>query len=104
MKRKILSSCHPVTFLLLANFIYATILTIETTKERVTMNCPNCGKWNPEDKEICWRCQTPLPKPEPKKPKRQNIAGFPIWMWVALILFFLATTLGQCFMSGGLGR
>ncbi|MCX6045019.1 MAG: hypothetical protein NT075_07885 [Chloroflexi bacterium] len=68
------------------------------------MNCPNCGKWNPEDKEVCWRCQSPLPKPEPKKAKRQNFAGFPIWMWVALILFFLATTLGQCFLGGTLGR
>jgi hypothetical protein len=63
-------------------------------------NCPNCGTWNPDDKEICWRCQTELPKPVPKKPKRQTFAGFPMWMWVALIIFFLATSLGQCFITG----
>ena len=45
-------------------------------------NCPNCGTWNPEDKTLCWRCQTELPRPEPPKKKRQNLLGFPIWMWV----------------------
>jgi predicted amidophosphoribosyltransferase len=62
------------------------------------MNCPNCGKWNPEDKTLCWRCQTELPKPQPKPASRSKIAGFPIWMWIALILFFLMTTFGQCMM------
>ncbi len=40
-------------------------------------NCTNCGTWNPEDKTICWRCQTELPRPEPPKKKRQNFLGFP---------------------------
>jgi predicted nucleic acid-binding Zn ribbon protein len=60
------------------------------------MDCPNCGKWNPEDKNVCWRCQTPLPKPQPKKPRRTTFAGLPIWMWVALILFLLISTFGSC--------
>ena len=30
-------------------------------------DCPNCGTWNPDDKLVCWRCQTELPKPQPKK-------------------------------------
>lgn len=67
------------------------------------MNCPNCGKWNPEDKTVCWRCQTELPRPQPKKQTRSNFAGFPIWMWIALILFFLMTTFGQCMMIGNPG-
>ena len=63
-------------------------------------NCTNCGTWNAEDKDICWRCQTELPKPEPKKKKRQTFGGFPMWMWVILILFFVATTFGQCMFMG----
>jgi hypothetical protein len=63
-------------------------------------NCPNCGTWNPDDKEVCWRCQSELPKPVAKKPKRTTYLGFPLWMWVALILFFVATSLGQCFITG----
>ncbi len=62
------------------------------------MDCPNCGTWNPDDKDVCWRCQTPLPRPVEKKRKRQTFFGFPIWMWIALILFFLATSFGQCFL------
>ena len=64
------------------------------------MNFPNCNTWNPEDKEVCWRCQTELPKPQPKKPKRQNFAGLPIWVWIAFVLFFAVTSLGQCMMVG----
>lgn len=64
------------------------------------MNCPNCNTWNPDDKEVCWRCQAELPKVTPKKPKRQTFGGFPIWMWIALVLFFLATSFGQCMFVG----
>lgn len=63
-------------------------------------DCPNCGTWNPDDKTLCWRCQHELPKPEPKKTRRTTFLGFPIWMWVVLIIFFMATTLGQCFFVG----
>jgi predicted nucleic acid-binding Zn ribbon protein len=62
------------------------------------MNCPNCGKWNPEDKTVCWRCQTVLPKPQPKKTARPGLFGLPMWMWVAIVLFFVITFFGQCFM------
>ena len=63
-------------------------------------NCPNCGTWNPDDKDVCWCCQTELPRPAPPKPKRQNFLGFPLWVWMALLLFFFATSLGQCFLAG----
>ncbi len=33
------------------------------------MDCPKCGTWNPDDKDVCWRCQTELPKPLPEKKK-----------------------------------
>lgn len=52
--------------------------------------CPNCGTWNPDDKQVCWRCQTPLPKPEPTQPRRAaTYLGLPLWVWVVLALFFL---------------
>jgi hypothetical protein len=63
-------------------------------------NCTKCGTWNPDDKELCWRCQTELPKAPPPKPKRQTYLGFPMWGWIALVLFFAATSVGQCFLSG----
>lgn len=64
------------------------------------MDCPNCGTWNPDDKDVCWRCQAELPRPVEKKPrKRQTFAGFPIWMWIVLVLFFLATSFSQCLFA-----
>lgn len=63
-------------------------------------NCPNCGTWNPDDKTLCWRCQTELPIPKPPKKKRQNFLGFPLWMWVLLVLFFVVTTFSQCSLIG----
>lgn len=62
------------------------------------MDCPNCGKWNPDDKTVCWRCQTVLPKPQRKKKRAANFLGLPMWMWVALVLFFVMTTFGQCML------
>ncbi len=53
-------------------------------------NCPNCGTWNPDDKRVCWRCQSPLPKPEPEKPRRAvYFLGLPMWVWLILVAFFL---------------
>lgn len=63
-------------------------------------DCPNCGTWNPDDKTVCWRCQSELPKPTPKKPRRTSFWGLPIWAWIMLAVFFLATTLGQCMFLG----
>ena len=41
-------------------------------------DCTNCGTWNPEDKDVCWRCQTVLPRPVEKKPKRRMmLLGMP---------------------------
>lgn len=67
------------------------------------MNCPNCNTWNPDDKEVCWRCQTELPRPQPKKQKKQTVWGFPIWMWIALVLFFVMTFFGQCLFAPLMG-
>ena len=62
------------------------------------MDCPKCGTWNPDDKMVCWRCQTPLPKPEPKKEKRRGrtFLGIPFWIYILIVLFVLVPWLGQC--------
>ena len=63
------------------------------------MNCPNCGTWNPDDKRVCWRCQTPIPTPKPDKKKRSapKIMGMSIWI-LALIFLMLVLPLlmGRC--------
>lgn len=53
-------------------------------------DCPNCGTWNPEDKTVCWRCQTEMPKPQQKKARKQlRILGLPWWMFLAVIFFII---------------
>jgi len=61
------------------------------------MDCPNCGTWNPEDKDVCWRCQTELPRPVEKKKKRKStFAGLPLWLWAIGLFFIIASFFGQC--------
>lgn len=61
------------------------------------MDCPKCGTWNPDDKLVCWRCQTPLPKPEaPKKRRPLVLLGLPIYLWLILLLFVMLPFLWQC--------
>lgn len=65
-------------------------------------DCPNCGTWNPDDKVVCWRCQTELPKPVQKKKREPiRIAGLSIWIWVAVALFAVMFVATQCFMFAG---
>ena len=66
------------------------------------MECPNCGTWNPDDKDVCWRCQAKLPRPQPEKKKRKtSFLGLPIWAWVAIILLLvIGPLLNQCFYMG----
>ncbi len=65
-------------------------------------DCPNCGTWNPDDKIVCWRCQTELPKPvEKKKRKQRRIAGVPVWTWIVIALFFVFWLFAQSFLFSG---
>ncbi len=61
------------------------------------MDCPQCGRWNPDDKSVCWHCLTPLPNPEPKK-KRKSLTffGIPGWMFLIIIILLLAPIFTQC--------
>ncbi len=68
------------------------------------MNCPSCGQWNPDDKRVCWRCQTELPKPvEKKKAAPRIFMGLPLWAWallsVMLIIWIAATCAGPALLS-----
>ena len=50
------------------------------------MECPNCHTWNPDDKRVCWRCQTELPKPVEKKKRTPTvILGLPLLPLLAFL-------------------
>ncbi len=59
------------------------------------MNCPNCGTYNPDEREVCWRCDKPLPKPETKK-KRDPQKSAQTWLYVVVAVFLLITVLQMC--------
>ena len=64
------------------------------------MDCPNCGTWNPDDKNVCWRCQTPLPKPEAKKERKPfRLFGLPAWAIALIVLMLVMPWLWQCSMA-----
>lgn len=51
------------------------------------MDCPNCGVYNPEGRDVCWRCDKPLPKPkEPKKRPDASAAMRRLWLLIAVAL------------------
>ena len=63
-------------------------------------NCPNCDTWNPDDKNICWRCQTELPKPQEKaKRSTRRLFGLPLYLWIALVFFVVMILASQCFVT-----
>lgn len=63
-------------------------------------DCPNCDTWNPDDKQVCWRCQTELPKPvEKMKKTTRRFAGLPLYFWVAMVFFVIMMISVQCFAT-----
>ena len=64
-------------------------------------DCPNCGTWNPDDKNVCWRCQTEMPRPQTKKRQTtRRILGIPWWMFLAVVFFVIMMLAGRCFTTG----
>ncbi|MEZ4767016.1 MAG: DUF2116 family Zn-ribbon domain-containing protein [Caldilineales bacterium] len=67
-------------------------------------DCPNCGTWNPDDKTVCWRCQTEMPKPQQKKERKQmRILGLPWWMFLAVI-FFIVMILANRWLTSAIAQ
>ena len=68
------------------------------------MDCPNCGVYNPEDRQICWRCDQPLPKPEESKKRRQDPAAAMRRMWIiigiVLVIWIVITWLLPMLLGG----
>ena len=67
------------------------------------MDCPNCGVYNPEERDICWRCDEPLPKPEePKKKQDPQAAMRRMWIIIGIVLvvWILLTWLLPMFTGG----
>jgi predicted nucleic acid-binding Zn ribbon protein len=61
------------------------------------MDCPKCGQWNPDDKRVCWRCDTELPRPVEKKVKKPTLfLGMPVWSWVLIVVMLVVLFAGQC--------
>jgi len=59
------------------------------------MDCPKCGTYNPEEREKCWRCDEPLPKPEPKKKKNPQKSAQTM-LYVLIAAFTVFTLLRMC--------
>ena len=69
------------------------------------MDCQKCGTWNPDDKQVCWRCQAVLPMPVEKKKKQPVVfMGLPLWSWIVVILMLVSVLGVQCLgprLTGG---
>ena len=68
------------------------------------MDCPHCGVYNPEGRQVCWRCDQELPKAQEPK-KRVDPAARARRMWtvvmIALFVWVLLTVLWWLLFSRG---
>jgi len=66
------------------------------------MDCPNCGVYNPEERQVCWRCDKELPKPKERKKKTPFLTPFRMWLLlgIGLVLWILLTWLGPLLFGG----
>jgi hypothetical protein len=59
------------------------------------MDCPNCGTYNPEGRDRCWRCDKELPPPKPERKKNPQKSA-QTWLYVAVAIFAVVTVLQMC--------
>jgi predicted nucleic acid-binding Zn ribbon protein len=50
------------------------------------MDCPNCGVYNPEDRQVCWRCDHELPKPKEPKKRKSDPGQAMRRMWIIVVI------------------
>jgi predicted nucleic acid-binding Zn ribbon protein len=69
------------------------------------MDCPNCGVYNPEERQVCWRCDQELPTPKEEKKRTRDPAQAMRRMWIivaiALVIWILLTWLLPLLLGGG---
>ena len=69
------------------------------------MDCPNCGVYNPVDRQVRWRCHKELPKPQKPKKKPADSAMAMRRMWIivalALVLWIVITWLLPVLWNSG---
>lgn len=61
------------------------------------MDCPNCKTYNPEDRTVCWRCDKPLPKPQPKKQKKITSQQ---WLYIIMGVMLILMLVNFCGLPG----
>ena len=57
------------------------------------MDCPYCKTYNPEDRTTCWRCDKPLPKPQPKKKPKITSQQ---WLYILVAVMFILMIANFC--------
>lgn len=70
------------------------------------MDCPNCGVYNPQDRQVCWRCDQELPRPEEPKKKRAQVGMSQRRLWIMVgiaVLIWLLLTWLLPLLLGGVG-
>ncbi|MGQ9597788.1 MAG: hypothetical protein ACUVWZ_00050 [Anaerolineae bacterium] len=68
------------------------------------MDCPHCGVYNPEGRQVCWRCDQELPKTQELKKQMDPVArARRMWIvaMIALCLWVLLTLLWWLVFSRG---
>jgi predicted nucleic acid-binding Zn ribbon protein len=50
------------------------------------MDCPNCGVYNPEGRQVCWRCDQELPKPKESNKRKADPSLVARRMWIIVAI------------------
>ena len=57
-------------------------------------DCAKCGVYNPAGRDICWRCDEPLPIPKSKKKKRRLSSQH--WLYIMMAVFVVVSLVQLC--------
>lgn len=57
------------------------------------MDCPNCHTYNPDERTVCWRCDKPLPRPQPVKKKQVSSQQ---WLYILIAVMVIMMLVNMC--------
>ncbi|HOG46670.1 MAG TPA: hypothetical protein PLJ35_03255 [Anaerolineae bacterium] len=57
------------------------------------MDCPNCHTYNPDERTVCWRCDKPLPKPQPVKKRQPSQQQ---WLYILIGVMVILMLVNMC--------